>query len=324
MPFDHKIQRSAAGLLFMAVPLMLAACSSDFGPTPMPTGYKYLNGQSRVSAGQPVMHQYPGQNGPVAPPMPAAVMDGPLAMTPPAAGPVTASTLDAPAALDKPEAPPPMAAQAGPQWHMAASSLLDKTEKDFGQLKDPVFLRQLPGALPGSPEFGRALNDELMKRKYKVTNDDKAPFEIQYGVKGQPEANHALLALIVNAQGRQVSAKEELFSIAGPPDQEAAPVQPPGKPLSPARADVQQPVSAIKNASTDPVVSTPAPAPVSEQAPAAAQPEQKIYVYDNRSGMATVPAEPSVIDERSHKTAYEERMGNDGGSVSSENDKAVQ
>ncbi len=203
MPSDQKTLRAVARLFLFAAPLAITACASNFGPTAMPTGYKYQVNQYRTSAGEVTVHEYPGQNGPAAAPANMQPMAGnaavpaadPVSVMPPAA-PVMATPIDASANFAPANTVPPIAAvEVTPQWRSAASELLSKIESGFGRLKDPVFLREAAPGQQGAAEFRQALTDALTASKYKIAADEKAPFQMEYGIENQGASSQLSLAV---------------------------------------------------------------------------------------------------------------------------------
>jgi hypothetical protein len=332
MPSDQKTFRAVARLFLFAAPLAITACASNFGPTAMPTGYKYQVNQYRTSAGEVTPHEYPGQNGPAAAPANMQPMAG-NAMAPaadtsssiPPAEPVMATPIEASANFAPADTAPAMAAvEVTPQWRSAAAELLSKLESGFGRLQDPVFLREAAPGQQGAAEFRQALTDALTARKYKIGADEKAPFQMEYGVESQGPSSQ--LSLAVFGQGRQLAKETGSFNMSAQgPVAAVVPMPVPAPSETPPPAPVAK---AMEDHVTGGAVTTPAPAEThASVAPAQPkQPEQQIYVYDNRNAdsVSTVSEETVESGSRSAKTAYEERLG-DGkeSSVSTEKDNGT-
>lgn len=333
MPSDHKTFRAVARLFLFAAPLAVTACASNFGPTAMPTGYKYQVNQYRTSAGEITPHEYPGMNGSAAPQASMQPMAG-NAMAPaadttsavPPAAPVMATPIDASASMAPADTAPVAAAvEVTPQWRAAASELLSRLESGFGRLKDPVFLREAAPGQQGAAEFRQALTDALTASKYKIAADEKAPFQMEYGVENKGPASQ--LSLAVFGQGRQLAEQTGLFNMSAEGPVAAAapmPVPAPSEATPPAPAPVAK---AMDDHVMGGAVTTPVPAETHASAAQPKQPEQQIYVYDNRNADSSGAVSEETQENtgsRAARTAYEERLGEGKEStVSTEKDNGM-
>jgi hypothetical protein len=303
MSVQNFASRTAVRILLLAAaPVLFAACTADQGPSPMPTGYKYLNRQYVVSSNGPVQTKvYPGEYPApqAAPPMGLQPSPGEMA-TSMAPQPVAAAPVMEPAPMMASMAPATAvtttaststttttttatataadAMTVSPQWTSAAADLLTKTEHDFGRLQDPVYVRDAAAGQAGESAFRQALNDVLAERHYKLATDKKmAPFAFDYSVGVPAPTGKTALSLTVLSQAKPIITEKGDYDLN------------PGAPAmqAPIAGSAVSPVAGMAPAATPPMASTstststsasamtvsatpPAPAPVT--APPAASP----------------------------------------------------
>ena len=219
MSFQSSAFRTSVRLfLLAAAPVLMAACTADFGPSPMPMGYKYDSSQAyRVPSAGPVQAmQYPGESAAVAPTAALQPSAGEAATPMASTMPMIAN---APVQADAGPVPPmvggtPVEPSSGPQWLAAAGDLLSKTEHDFGRLQEPVYVRDAMPGMTGEAAFRQALSDVLAIRHYKVSTDkEKAPFGFDYGV-GEIVSGKTPLSLTTLAQGKKIITEKGEYDLS--------------------------------------------------------------------------------------------------------------
>ncbi len=336
MSSDKKPFR-AARLLLLAAPVALAACSADLGPSPMPTGYKFLNKSYSVPGGPaPVMH-YPGENGPAA----ATVQDTQpssgdtsIAAPMPMVGQAEPVDMAAPDAVSAPVTDGAAVAVGSVQWDSAANDLLGKLESAFGTIRESVYTREPNAGRADEAAFAQALKQAMEVRKYKAGDKDKAAFAFDYTIAGQADGA-TLVSLNASAQGKLLARVEGRYAAGLAGSASAAP-EPGMKMEKSAAASPADPDKAvIKTAKPDdaaiPVMGLPEEQPVAKPDVTAARSVSQATTGDSANepppaltvdGADTVS--PQTASESAHtyiygrgqggsgKTAYEERADRTG------------
>lgn len=182
-------------VLLLGAPLMLAACHTDMGPYPMPTGYKY-HGQTYKS-----------------PPGPEPVWKRIEHMNDPAPAPKKEKCGECMDAASHSAAAPMMmdpGAPVGGSYSMAAHDLITRLVDGFGQPVDPVYLH--PAQSSGSVEMNleRALRDAMMQRGFNLAPRAGAgPFTLHYAVSGLNVGDAGRQMVTVTLMGPEGTLAEE-------------------------------------------------------------------------------------------------------------------
>ncbi len=320
---SNRIFFRAACLALIAAPLALPACTSDWGVSPMPTGYKFTNAKSYSVPGNgpaPSLN-YPGVAGVAAPQDAQPASGGDVATGAPMPVVDKAEAASAPTAT--PAAPAVEVGADDVAWNDAAKELLDGIEKSFGRIKDAVYVRE---ALPGRSDeaaFAAALASELAGRNYKAGEKDKAPFSLDYMIVGQAEGS-TLISLTAYAQGKQIARQDGRFARPGPDgmakaDDKAIPVLARTEPSAPGDAQTENAEKSEAAASSEvqaktqekPVSEASSAEKAVEAAPPALTVEEGSISKDETADESETPR--TYIYGRGQRgqgrTAYEERMG---------------
>lgn len=294
-----SVLRSAVKLIALAALPLLASCAADTNPSPAPTGYKYQNQQYNAPYTGPVKPMsYPGMNGPQ--PAPADLAT-PMAPVPGAPAPLAPATGPMPVYNPGPQtsaAPAPVAPgavnpgaggpSAGPVWHQAAADLMNRTEHDFGHMRDAIYIR--PPVTPGETLFVQALTDTLRQRNYKLSTDlQKSAFVADYNVGAPGPTGQAGITLKIAGQdGHSLQQETGDYAVSGDPAVMAA-AMPVAAPLAvpppwphPAAAPAPQTVAQAYPAQAAPAQGIPtqgmpAQGIPSNDAPAQGYPSQTTY-----------------------------------------------
>ena len=210
---SSAVKLAALAMLSLGV----ASCAADLNPSPAPTGYKYTGQQYNAPWTGPVKHMdYPGMNAvPAAAPRPAAPMpaaaDLATPMAPGPGAPPAMAPLTGPMPVYAPNDQSAVTPGAGdaadsPVWHQAAMDLLNRTEHDFGRMRDAVYVR--PAATPEETAFTQALSETMRQRRYKLSTDlQKSAFVADYSIAPGADGQKAI-SLKLTAQDGQALQEE--------------------------------------------------------------------------------------------------------------------
>lgn len=199
--------RTFARIALFGAPLLLAACASDFGPYPFPSGYKHQNAEYKAPPGpEPVFKKWRHRNDASAPaPQMAASAEMP------------ADNMMAPA-----ETMP-----AG-SWDVAASDLVDRLVRDFGHLTEGLYM-EVRAATVDEMNFENALRAAMTAKGFKIVQNGYAPFSVEYAVRplGYLEESRVMLSVVLKSGGRTATQASGVYAIDGLQQQAAAPVAAP-------------------------------------------------------------------------------------------------
>lgn len=209
--FARKELIHTARILLLGAPLMLGACTSDFGPYPMPTGYHYHDRIPPTPPGpEPVRkkieHMRTAQS----------VDKNGQPCAPCAAEPVAMSSV--PSGMESPAitAAPVAGVSVAPagNWNLAAADLTHRLATQFGIISEPVFIN--PASLDSPHELGleRALRAAMMTQGYKIAQTPgQSPFRLDYTVSGPETGSRTMVRISLKSGENTVSEQSGLYEV---------------------------------------------------------------------------------------------------------------
>jgi|GEM_PF-1875922 len=283
------------GLFLMALPVGLAACSSDFGPFPMPTGYTYHHDTYKAPPGPEAVDRRSNYNrrdeahrltGPdTQPARPAVAMTAPNQESMPdsptddmtsaavergedIAGGIPRARAPLATTTTVPYAPVPASAVSGGSWDVAATDLIAQLSRNFGKPSDGVALQAGSGLSPADAQaFEAALTQAAMAQTIKIAALGSAPYTLRYSASpaiggGTDSSNLKITLLSGSKVVTEQSGVYELSTQGGAARGEDTPASsytPPAAPpaMAPAR-DVATPAAIPPSM---PRLASPVPAP---------------------------------------------------------------
>ncbi|MBU0859935.1 MAG: hypothetical protein KJ667_08350, partial [Alphaproteobacteria bacterium] len=184
----------------LAAPSVIAACSADLGPGPMPTGYAHHK------------EMYKAQPGP----RPVLMKDHMLANQ---EKEVRAYHPNGGGAMGGHDMGMPMM-HTGSSWDMAATDLVSRLVNELGKPMETVYV------VPGNyPDLEQALRNAMTGRGIAVhTAPGDGPFTMQYAV--QPVTDSSMVSITLMSVGSAVKEVSGIYSIGTAPAVMAAPAMP--------------------------------------------------------------------------------------------------
>jgi len=202
--FSSKRPRSfiVRAAVVAAMPLMLAACSADLGPGPMPTGYAHQNEYYKAQPGpRPVLmkkHMMENQCKEVREYHPNGRGS--------ACGDLAVSTDGA-----------AMSAISSAAWDSAADDLISRMVNELGKPMENVYV--VPGSEPG---LEMALSSAMLARTIPVSAaPGNGPFDLQYDV--QPITGSSMVNVTLKSVGSPVHSVSGVYDIGSVPAMSAMP-----------------------------------------------------------------------------------------------------
>ncbi len=221
MSAPNKEFIKTARVLLLGAPLILAACTSDFGPNPLPTGYYYHNETYKTPPGpEPIFskpkHAHDDH----------ALEDCP---DPHAKAHVqTDAQADAQAVIVTPPADTYIAAQpapvemaapvsASPALSVAASDLVQRLINQFGRPVEPVYVTPSTGTAQ-EIAFEKSLRKALQREGFNLAKTPgKGPYTLNYTIGQSGSAgDRSLVKIMLVGQEGVVSEHSGLFSLGQP------------------------------------------------------------------------------------------------------------
>lgn len=204
--------RVLARIALFGAPLLMAACTSDFGPYPFPSGYKHQNAEYKAPPGpEPVFKKWRHRH------------------DAPASAPQTAAQMGMPdgRAMHDDDAAMPAALPAG-SWEVAAADLVDRLVRDFGHPTEGLYM-EVRASTADEMNFENALRAAMAAEGFKIVQNGYAPFSVEYAVKplGYLEESRTMLSVVLKSGGRAATQASGVYAIDGAQQQPAAPVSVP-------------------------------------------------------------------------------------------------
>lgn len=185
-------------VLTLASPLFLMGCHSDFGPFPMPTGYKYLDESHKTPPGpEPVFKKIQNSNFP----------GNRENCTDPAQ-----KTSVYPSAV-QPEHPFSPPAASG-QWGYAAGDLLGKLRDTFGAPSESVYIKAPANPSAAGVDFERTLHTAAPENGFMlVTTPGMASFTLSYTMTPASlgDKQRMIIALMLESAGQVVAEASGIY-----------------------------------------------------------------------------------------------------------------
>ncbi len=218
---NHKTFRPLFRVLYvgaLALPVFVSACATaDFGPNPMPTGYKYQNEEYKTPSGnEPADFSELGNRNRAADVEALAPQEA--AMVEPAV------SVDMNAVQGAPVAPVTVKASVG-GWMEAARDLIGRMTRDLGTPTELVYLE--PAAGVAHPGFEAALRMAMGEQGWKtVTGKGAGGFKLIYNIGSADGADAArrMLAVRLVSGNHPVIEESGFYALAGAPAPAASPV----------------------------------------------------------------------------------------------------
>ncbi len=295
------VQTTAVGIPL----LMTVACASDYGPYPMPTGYKYHNEQFKTPPGpEPVYKKWKHRNEPRE--MCTKTLTGKCSHHT-----ATAAPHDAPAA----EMP------GTAMWHQAAREMVARLTAKFGLATEGVYIEPEAGAA-ADPAFEHALAEEFAGHGVLRMHTGHAPFGVLYRITppGSFSGDRVMVDARILSGGRTAAEASGAYHVPGytPPMAPAMSVTEVMDPAPAAPADdapamltaspAREEHAPMTMMSTPAAPATPPAEPVMES-PMTKMPAQGSGAVSYASEFSDTSAETAQDLERREKGSYLPRAG---------------
>lgn len=232
-------------ILLLGAPLMLAACHSDYGPFPMPSGYMHHDKEHKAPPGpEPVLKNIEHMKVPHSVDDPHAhphdhdhhakhkAMMGdhhePVQM---------AATMEMGAGME-----------VDSSWNMAAHDLVGRLVDGFGQPTEPVYVRPADAASAAEMNLEKALRGALTQRGFNVAPaPGMGPYTLHYAASHLGVGDGTRMMITVSITGSEGALAEEsgIYALGEPsvmhqipaPHEHSGPAMSSGEPvpISPAR-----------------------------------------------------------------------------------------
>ena len=176
MLFSIKKTQNVVRMLILGAPLMLAACHSDLGPFPMPSGYKHHDKYPQSPPGpEPVMdkihHHLENMQTPKSVDKPGHGMHSqPCGEVPPCGHQIQPAPLPVVTDMHTDQA-----------WIDAASDLVRRMTDSFGQPTEPVFIEPAPAMSVTDIHLEKALRHAMKNKGYNLAPaPGMGPYSLSY------------------------------------------------------------------------------------------------------------------------------------------------
>lgn len=189
---------NTARILLLGAPLFLAACHSDFGPFPMPSGYAHLDELYKAPPGpEPVLKKIDHQR------VPQSIDNGPAE---------TAVAMSAPAPVD-------VAMPLG-VWDDAASDLIARMVETFGKPAEPVYIQSAATMSGAEMNLDKALRAAMMNSGIKIAPaPGMGPFTLDYAISGLDvgDGTRSMITITLKDSGTKVNETTGIYTVGTAP-----------------------------------------------------------------------------------------------------------
>lgn len=201
---QNKKVISSVRVLLLGAPLFLAACHSDFGPYPMPSGYIHHDKLYKAPPGpEPVLKKI--EHGHIEP---------------------AAKPGCEPCAMPQAQAEPVMAVAPDEAYSHAAHDLMTRLVNDFGQPAEPVYLRPATDA-PHEMHLEKALRAAMAEKGMTVAPaPGLGPFTLNYNVSSLSvgDGSRTMVAVTLTDTNGVVQEVSGIYSLGMPVAAAPAPI----------------------------------------------------------------------------------------------------
>ncbi len=193
-------------ILLVGACVSLAACHSDFGPHPMPSGYMHHGKAHKSPAGpEPVWrnikHKMNHEHTKECKDMP----NHPAHMT--QAAPETVAM----------SAPRPAPVVAGGHWDMAAQDLVSRMVAGLGQPAEPVYVRPANPTSDAEMHLEKALRGAMLQRNFDLAPAmGMGPYVADYAIspiQGLSDGSRKMVSFSLSSHGQQVAQESGIYDL---------------------------------------------------------------------------------------------------------------
>lgn len=212
MVAHQKYFFNTARVFLLGAPLILAACTSDFGPYPMPTGYTYHGDVYKAPPGpEPVLKRIEHAND--APQPPVQVDAGMPAQDVYVASPIVVQS-----------AP-------GEAWDNAARELVTRMTGSFGMPTEAVYLRAADMASPAEVNLEQALRGVMTQSGFQMAaGPGSGPYTLHYAVSplsGVSDGSRMMVTITLMGRDGAVAEESGIYTLNAMADSSVSVIAPP-------------------------------------------------------------------------------------------------